>query len=148
MAVANSPLYPENVNTFGLYGGLELTNAAYTLVELASVNWSDIISLKATSTDTVDRVIQLFARNATTDYLLATFSVPANSGNSTSVPAVNLLTSSQLPVNYDSNGSRFLRLNVLGVSAPTVSSLSVSSTTAPTAGKVIAITSLMLDYRF
>ena len=59
----------------------------------AGANDSILRSLGASSTDTSDRLINLYVNvgGAGTDRLVATITIPLNSGNSATIPAVDIL---------------------------------------------------------
>lgn len=78
----------------------------------APTGGSQISCLMATSTDTAAKDITLYTYDGSTARILATISIPANSGNTNALPPINLLTHSML-VNVlprDSNGNPILIL--------------------------------------
>jgi len=94
-----------------------------------STNNTRIESWIITSTDTSDRTINVWYNTSSTNYLLVTLNIPANSGNSTSVPAVDILANiPNLPKHSDR--SRYLYLHGNDI-------LKLSSTTSLTANKKI-----------
>src|ERR1700676_1760078 len=107
-------IYPKDINTGGAAIPITLTSSIYTLTQvyntgtlgIVGFNASDLKSLIVTSTDSVDRILQLAVVNSTNtvSYLLGTFTVLANS-------ASDLLQSTQIPLLTDSDGSKFLRMN-------------------------------------
>ncbi len=141
MAVRTSSFYPQTILT----NNYSFNNTDYNLIDV-NLNvdpflTADFSNLLLTSTDTVDRIAQLYLVDGNTDttYLLATVNVPANSGNSTSLPPINILNEAQVPgVCKDSDGNPFIRKS--GLEAfPSIALwyLGVLITTAPTAGKFI-----------
>lgn len=78
----------------------------------APTGGSQISALIATSTDTAAKDITLYTYDGSTTRILATITIPANSGNTNAIPPLNLLTHSML-VNVlprDSNGNTILIL--------------------------------------
>lgn len=68
-----------------------------------------IESIIVTSTDSAARDLVLYIKS-TTDVILGTISIPANSGNTNALPAINVLASPQFALNADANGNKFLYL--------------------------------------
>ena len=156
MPTSPSAIYPFNIGSGGFPISVNLTSSLYTIADIiannafiTTINISDITDLKACSTDTVDRTLQIYAFDISNNpYLLSTILIPANAGNSTSIPCVDLLNSNQLPCLKDSNGSSFLRLNSVDFTSTSVANLGAIITTAPTAGKTISVSSMTRDYLF
>jgi hypothetical protein len=77
----------------------------------AGADDSKVTAIAITSTATADTNIQLFLYNGTTDFLIGTILVPASSGNSGTVAAVNGLSRTALPfVELNGNGIPFIPL--------------------------------------
>lgn len=90
---------------------LTLNNASGTTVTsfyVAGANGSQILSLIASSTDTADQTIQIFATVSATNYLIGSVKIPLGSGNSSSVSSVDLLNNSQIPFPVDAFGNKFI----------------------------------------
>lgn len=87
-------------------------NTKKTIVTAGSANTgapTKIVSVTATSTDTSARVAQLWVTRSATSYLLASFSVPAASGNDGTTVTANLLSLwAGLPTDNDGNVYFFL----------------------------------------
>lgn len=139
MAMTSTPAFLQTVQT----GGVQILPADTTAkktVFTAGANGSKVEMFNIASTDTSARDIQVFLNDGTTDYLLTTIAVPANAGNTNSVPPVGLLTfissavyttpNFQLPV--DAMGNRFIHLKAGW-------SIKAASLTTVTATKAVSI---------
>ena len=98
------------------------------LLFTANTNDSVVKSIVVTSYDTTARILQLYANNGGTYYLLGSAAVPASSGANGTVAAVDLLSSTFNPATpYDANGKRVLPLPA-GVSIYANSTATVANT--------------------
>lgn len=92
----------------------QILNAdASNLVTLvtAGASGSQITALGAASTDTSDRDVAFYVTKGGTDYLLGTVKIPANSGNTNALAAVDVLSSAMLAwVRQDADGAKYLHL--------------------------------------
>lgn len=110
MPVTTTPAYPQAVN-LGIGQILPADTTTLKTIWTAGANGSLMQALGFSSTDTSDRTINLYVTRSGTDYLICTLNIPANSGNSTTIPAVEGLRSTLLPwVMYDMAGNKQLRL--------------------------------------
>jgi hypothetical protein len=132
VAVSNLPIFPQAINL----GLQSITNGDGTTAKTiftAGANGSKVETIEVSSTDTVNRDLQLFITRSATNYLLATVQVKVNSGNANNVPSTNILGSTQLPaIATDANGNPTLFLK-------SGDTLTAAVTTAVTAGKQLAI---------
>lgn len=105
----------------------------------AGANGSKVTALIAVSTDTSARDVQISITNGGTSFPLGTVSVPAGSGNSSSVTSVNLLNPAVLAgLAFDSDGNPYIHLisgDTLTVSAlSTVTTAKLITVSAPSVG--------------
>jgi hypothetical protein len=115
----------------GLAQILNATGTAQVTVITAGSNGSKVLNLVATSTDTAAQTIAVSLVRSSTTYLLATTSVPANSGNVSGTAPVDLLAIiSNLP--RDQDGQPYLFLN-------SGDTLVVNSAGSVTSGKTISV---------
>lgn len=106
----------------------------------AGASGSKIVSIIATSTDTVARDITVSITNGGTAYLLGTKTVPITSGFVAGTPAVSLLDSAVIVgMPFDSDGNEFLYL----ISGDT---LTFASLVTVTAAKAITIHVFAVDF--
>jgi lipoprotein-anchoring transpeptidase ErfK/SrfK len=108
MTVTATPIFPQSIVNFVVV--IPGTTTTQTLAS-AGTNGTKIESINVSNTSTSIVTISLYVTISSTQYLLSQFSIPASSGNSTSVPSINLLNNTQLPsTSYDSNGNKYLYL--------------------------------------
>lgn len=111
----------------------------------AGANGSLVRGIAATSDDTADKAVQLYATIGGTDYLIAAVTVPLNAGVTGAVPAVNLLSQGDpatpvCPWAYiDNNGNRVIWL-------PAAAVLKAAMQAAVTAAKTVTVTAFGADY--
>lgn len=68
-------------------------------------------TLHCTSTDTAAMNVQLWVNDGSTDRLLGTIAIAANSGNTGAIASVDMLSGTLIPgLGYDQNGKRVLSL--------------------------------------
>lgn len=101
-----TPIFPQTVKSYTAQVLPADTTTKKTLVTGAT-NGTKIESITVASTDTAARDLQLWLTVSAVDYLLATVSIPANSGNTNALPAVDILRSAQWPgLSYDASGNK------------------------------------------
>ena len=134
MAVTHQPIFIQAFN---------LSSAAFTNADSANTkktvftfgaNGSKCIMINATSTDTVNRVAQVWRTNGGTSWLLCSSTVVAGAGNDGTTASADLLQT-MVPVPFDSDGQQYIG----GISGDT---LQVSFTTQVASGKEIDVTAL------
>lgn len=122
MAGTPTPIFPQSVQNFVAQIQNADGQAIKTLVS-GGTNGTKIESIIVSSTDTSNRDIALYLTISSVNYLLATVSIPLDSGNTNSVIPVDLLRSNSLAgLAWDANGNKFLYVAngaTLGVSALT-----------------------------
>lgn len=130
MAVTATPAFPQAVN----FGIGQITNGDTTTLKTiwtAGANGSLLQALFLSSTDTADRTINFYITRSATDYLVCTITATANSGNSATIAAIDVLRHAMLQgLMYDMAGNRQLRLKSGDV-------LKFASTATITANKLI-----------
>lgn len=108
MAVTALPIYPQTIKN----SVATCTNADGTIgvnVINGAVEGTRLESWLITSTDSVDRTLQLISVVAGNPILVTTVIIPANAGNTNAIPPVDILRSAQLPgISRDSNGIPYL----------------------------------------
>lgn len=131
MAVTATAIYPQLI----LSPSAQIVAATGTnkvaLYTPVNANGSVVKSILVCNTDTLAYTLQLFATTGGTDYLLGTFTIPANAGNVAGTQAVNLLQNMSL--SYDMAGNQELY-----VGNGTV--LKIATTSTVTAAKAIQAT--------
>jgi hypothetical protein len=137
MAGTSTPIFPQTIKNFVAQILPADTTTKKTLVT-GSANGTKVEMINITSTDTAARDVQFFLSDETTDYLLLTIAIPANSGNTNALVAQGFLSSSTTTIPYlpwfsfplDNNGNRYIYVS-------SGFSLKVAAVTAVTAAKVI-----------
>lgn len=128
-----SPIYLGTIEGFAAQILPADTTTQKSLVT-AATNGTRVNSIVATSTDTAARDLVVVKTKGGVDYLLGTVSIPANSGNTNALPAVDILASPQLKgVCYDGNGNPYIDLVTGEV-------LKVNTGTTVTAAKAVNVT--------
>jgi hypothetical protein len=116
MAVSNVPFFPQAL----LSPPTQFTNSTSTSTPTqllaAKTNGVKLEAILVASTDTSARDLNLYLNVSSTNYLIATVSIPAGAGTTNNIPAVNLLSaltgaSPLLPIPKDSNGNPYLYLD-------------------------------------
>jgi len=130
MAVTETPIFPQTVvNEIQKIENADGTSLK-TLIT-AGADGTRIDAIILTSTDTSHRDLQLFITISGTDYLLATTTVQANSGNSNTIPSINLLASfNMVSLAVEANGNKVLFLKSGAI-------LKIKTTTTVTAAKEV-----------
>lgn len=108
MAVTATPIFPQGIlaQTATIPG-----NTTTVLLTSAPMNGAKIENINVSSTSATPVTINLFVNAGGLPFLLSQFSIPANSGNSITIPSLNLLNNSQMPgLCYDNNGNKYLYL--------------------------------------
>jgi hypothetical protein len=123
----------------GLAQILPADTTSQKTVVTAGANGSKVVSLIASSSDTTDRVVQVFLVRSATSYLLCTLTVPLTAGFAAAVPGpVNLLGFvPNLPVDNDGQPYLFLESG---------DTLTVASLTTVTTAKAISVHSDYGDF--
>ena len=133
MAVTATPIYPQSlfVKTTQFLPADTTTAKEILAVQTNGIKVENIL---VTSTDTSARDLVLYIRQSSTNYLLGTYTIPANSGNTNALVAINLFTvaTTALPTSTDSNGNKFLYLD-------SGTSLQASMGTSITAAKLVNV---------
>lgn len=127
----------------GRIGVVQIVNADGTnkkTVVTGGNQHSKIVSLTATSTDTSAHNLTVSITRSAVNYDLCTYTVPASAGEDAATSAVNLLASLLLPgLPIDNDGNRYLFIE-------NGDTLTVSSNTAVTSGKVINLLAVYGDF--
>lgn len=106
----------------------------------AGANDSVVKALHAVSDDSSARVINVYVNNGSTDILIGSTSVAANSGTNGTTASVDLLSGTLFPsLPYDANGKRVLPI-------PATYIVKVSCTTTVTTAKTLTISCMAEDY--
>lgn len=110
MSVTATPIFPQTVQSLANQIANATTTTLVTLYT-AGTNGSRIENVSITSTNVANNNIQIYANNATANYLLGTVQVLANSGQTNSVPTISLFAATNfLSLNKDSNGNPYMYL--------------------------------------
>ena len=108
--MASAPIYVGTIKN----GAVQIVNADGTTLKTlytAGSSGSTINSIMVTSTDTSNRDIQLFLYDGSTSYLLGTYQILANSGNTNAIVTVDLLKNTQnLAAAFDALGNKTINL--------------------------------------
>jgi hypothetical protein len=110
MPGTSTPILPQTVKT----PAVQIANADGTTAKTiytASANGALISAITVASTDGTARDLKFYVNNGTTDILLCTVQIPANSGNTNALPPVDVLRSTMCPgLAFDANGNRVIFL--------------------------------------
>lgn len=143
MTVTSTPIYPQTVqawaaalvNGTGAFTFVASSNVTTNLISLVAggTNGSKVEAINVSTTDTSPNTLLLILNNGTANFILSTFSIPANSGNATSTPSVSLFANTQFTgLSYDSSGNKYFYL-------PTGSTLFVGTTAIVTSSKQVSV---------
>jgi hypothetical protein len=110
--------------------------AATKDIFVAGSNGSRVSGISVCSTDTSDRDFHLYYYDGSTAYLLGTLTVPLGAGNTGTVPALNLLSLSNIP-GLNPDGSITLK---------TGEKLQAANVATITAAKTVTVVALGGDY--
>jgi len=127
MATA-TPIFPQTVKN-GVITIVNATGTANVTSYTAGTSGAKIESWIVTSTDTSDRILNIWYNTSATNYLIGTVNIPLNSGNSTSVPTVDILAN-LTGLARDSNGNKYIYVSASNL-------LTISVTVAVTAAKTV-----------
>ena len=134
-----TPIYPKTVKNYVAQVLPADASALKTLVTGAT-NGTKIESITVASTDTAARDLQFTITISAVTYVLATVSIPANSGNTNALPAIDILRNAQWPgLAYDSNGNKYLYI-------ASGSTLKINTLTTVTTAKEIDVLASGGDY--
>lgn len=132
MPGTSTPIYPQTIRNYAAQILPADGTGKKTLVT-GGTNGSRVDAVNVASTETTARDLQIWLSNGTADFLLATISVPANSGNNNAAPSVDVLRHYVLPgLAVDASGNRILYVE-------SGWSLKASATSALTAGKELVL---------
>jgi len=139
MTVTATPIFPQTVQNYVV----QIANADASnskTIATAGTNGSKIETLVVASSDTSARDVSFFITISSTNYLLGTVSIPANSGNTNALPLVDILRNAQIPgLAYDANGNKYLYLK-------NGATLTCTALTTVTSGKLISINAMGGDF--
>lgn len=141
MAVTATPIYPQSLKN----SVVTIVNADGTTkktVYTAGADGTKLESIFVTNTDTAAYTLNVYFNISSTDYLIGTVNIPLSSGNTTSAPTVNLLSSAGnlgAVLNKDPNGNTYLYLQ-----SGTV--LKVATTGTVTSAKTVTLTAIGEDF--
>ena len=134
-----TPIYPKTVKNYVAQVLPADASALKTLVTGAT-NGTKIESITVASTDTAARDLQFTITISAVTYVLATVSIPANSGNTNALPAIDILRNAQWPgLAYDSNANKYLYI-------ASGSTLKINTLTTVTTAKEIDVLASGGDY--
>src|SRR4051794_32654395 len=139
MSVTATPIFPQAVNAaVGTIANADGTTVKTVLT--AGTNGSKVEALTVSSTDTSDRVVNVYLTRSAVNYLLCTLTVPLSSGNDAAVSPVDVFHHARVPgLSYDANGNRVLYLK-------SGDTLSWGCTTTVTSGKTLTALAQGGDY--
>jgi hypothetical protein len=122
MAGTATPIFPQTVKTYAAQI-LPADASGVKALVTGGANGSKVESLNIASTDSTARDVQLVMTISSVVYVLGTISIPANAGNTNTIPSVDAFRSGQWPsLSYDASGNRILYVAsgaVLGIKALT-----------------------------
>jgi hypothetical protein len=132
MATTNTPIFPQNLQNYGVQI-LPADTSTKKLLAAGGTNGTKIEFISASSTDTSARDLNIYLYDGTTYHLMYTISIVINAGNTNAIAAVNILNNSMSPaIPYDSNGNKYIYLK-------SGWSLYVATSTTVTAAKIVDI---------
>ncbi len=115
------------------------TTTLKTLVTAGS-SGSKVTGLMLTSSDTADRIVQVWVTRSAVDYLLATISVPLTSGFVATIAPVSAMNQFNMPgLPIDNDGQPYILLKNGDV-------LKIACTTTVTAAKIIHAMAQAADF--
>lgn len=139
MATTATPIFPQTIQNYAVQILPADTTTVKTLAT-GGTNGTKIEWVNIASSDTSAKDLQFWLSDGTTNYVLTTLAITANSGFTNSVAPINLWGTIQVPgTTYDSNGNKYLYLK-------SGWSLKVGALTAVTAAKTIYITAQGADF--
>ena len=132
-------IFAQSIKTSGLQLTPAHTTALQTLFT-AGANGSRIDNIFVSSTDSSAKDLQFVLTISSVDYIIGMLPIPANSGNSNSLPIVNVLGHAQFAaLNSDLNGNKYLFI-------PAGAILKVKAGSTITTAKVINVIAQCGDY--
>lgn len=139
-AVTATPVFVQTPRAYKL----QLTNASgtgLTTLTAGGTNGTKVTGLWATSTDTASNtIIVSILRTGPVNYVQATITLPANSGNTAGTAAVNLMSPTNWPgLPTDSDGNPYFILE-------STDTLQIAVGTTITSGKLVSIVSNAGDF--
>ncbi len=140
MALVNTPVFIQNPKAGAVsFTSADSANSKKTLVT-ADADGTKVVAVMSTSSDTSDRIAQLWLTRSATSYLLGSVIVPDLSGTDGVNPTVNLLDTTMVPsLPVDNDGQPYILLE-------SGDTLQVSFTTAITAAKTAYVTCLFGNF--
>lgn len=110
MAGTPTPIFPQTINS-GVQTFVNADSTNLKTLYTAATNGSRVNMIMVSSTDTSARDMSFWVTKGGTDYLLATVSIPANSGNTNAISLVTVLDHTRFgTMKQDSNGNRYIDL--------------------------------------
>jgi hypothetical protein len=142
-AVTATPVFPQTPKG-PLAQILNGTGTAQVTLVTAGANGSKVISIVCSSTDTVDRSLNLTRVRSATSYLLTQVDMPALSGDAGSssgfTPPVGVIAQGNIPgLPMDSDGNAFIYLE-------SGDTLVINTTVTLTSAKIIACSAVSADF--
>lgn len=139
MAVTSTPIFLQTPKTY-IKQILPADTTTKLTLATAGANGSKIDAINISSTDTAARDLFLYVNDGSTDAPLGVMSIPANSGNTNALAAIDALNHAQIPgLAVDSNGNKCLILQA-------TYTLKISSGATVTAAKAITATAFGGDF--
>jgi hypothetical protein len=139
MSGTATPIFPQTIKNY-VAQILPADASGKKALVTGATNGTKIEAITVASTDTSARDLQLVLTISSVDYILATVSIPANSGNTNALPAVDILRHAQWTgLSYDSNGNKILYVANGSV-------LNVKTLTTVTAAKEIDVLAIGGDF--
>jgi hypothetical protein len=139
MAVTATPIFPQTI----LSPAVQILPADTTTLKTlhtAGANGSVVMNIQVGSTDTSSKDLQFYLTISSTDYLLSTITIPANSGFLSSVPFVSVFASTQFAnMLLDVNGNKALYMTAGAI-------LKVKSLANVTTAKIINVVGQCGDF--
>jgi hypothetical protein len=137
MSVTPTPIFPQTIKTPAVQINNSSGTGSSTLVT-GGTNGTKVENILVSSNDTSDRIL-LITITSPTSIIVGQVNIPAGSGITSGVPAVNILASSQFTFNVDAFGNPYM---YLANGVPLV----VATTTTVTSGKQLGILAQAGDY--
>lgn len=140
MAVTATPIFPQSILSSPVQFNSSTSISTPTTILAAQTNGCKLEAIMVSSTNATPVVFALYVNVSSTNYLMGQVNIPANAGNSATIPAVNILDaltsgSSLLPLPKDANGNPYLYLS----SSTTLTALPTSSLTSSDFWNIVCI---------
>lgn len=112
MPVTHKPIFPQTISNFDAVQILPADTTSLKTLVTAGANGARVENILIHSTDTAAKDVVLVMTKGGVDFPLATIQIPANSGNTNSLPPIALLKHAMLTdvLNTDEKGNRYLYL--------------------------------------